>query len=177
MKKHWSYLSVAWLSILSIGIVAIGLKLNANPKIAYVRSSELVEKFKGMQEAGDRYQKKLTSYQTNVEKLQLDLEKDIQDFKKASQQLSKIQKEKRMLRMREQEKQLIAYKNSLKQKALEEEKIIAGAFNQINSLVEQYAKENGYDVILGTTQEGSLLYGNMALDITEDVLDYLNLNY
>ena len=48
---------------------------------------------------------------------------------------------------------------------------------QINGFVETYGRENGYDLILGTTQTGNLLYGREALDITEELLEALNRDY
>ena len=49
--------------------------------------------------------------------------------------------------------------------------------SQINSFVKQYAEQEGYDIILGTTQSGSLLYANNALDITEEIVEALNQYY
>jgi len=43
--------------------------------------------------------------------------------------------------------------------------------------LEQYGKDNGYDLLLGTTDGGNVLYGTPALDITQEVLDALNETY
>jgi outer membrane protein len=43
--------------------------------------------------------------------------------------------------------------------------------------VEEYGKENGYDLILGTTTSGNILYGTEKKDITEQVLNALNNAY
>ena len=45
---------------------------------------------------------------------------------------------------------------------------------QVNAFVERYAKEHAYDVVLGTTDAGSLMYGGSELDITQEVLTALN---
>ena len=52
-----------------------------------------------------------------------------------------------------------------------------GVLSQINSLAQQYGKEHGFDLILSTTQSGSILYGDDAIDLTKDLLATLNRNY
>jgi hypothetical protein len=43
--------------------------------------------------------------------------------------------------------------------------------DQINAFVEAYGEEEGYDMIVGTTQSGNLLYVCPALEITEEAWD------
>jgi outer membrane protein len=49
--------------------------------------------------------------------------------------------------------------------------------NQINSFVKVYAQKNGYKLIIGTTEDGNLMYADETLDITDDVLSELNIKY
>ena len=61
--------------------------------------------------------------------------------------------------------------------AEEEEKLLKGVLNQVNAFVEEYAAEEGFDLVLGTTLSGSILYGTTGIDITEQVLQAMNQQY
>lgn len=60
---------------------------------------------------------------------------------------------------------------------LQDPSVVGPLFATINQLIEQYSVENGYDLILGTTDDGSILYGAEAVDITDDLLQYINQGY
>jgi outer membrane protein len=52
-----------------------------------------------------------------------------------------------------------------------------GVLNQVNSFIEEYSKNKGYDLVIGTTTSGNLLYAREYMDITDEVLKALNENY
>ncbi len=49
--------------------------------------------------------------------------------------------------------------------------------NQMNTYIQSYGKENGYTVVLGANGQGSLLYAEEGIDITEDIITYINNKY
>lgn len=55
--------------------------------------------------------------------------------------------------------------------------LVQGVLNQINDYIKKYAEENNYTLILGTTNDGNLLFGNKGIDVTEDILTELNNEY
>ena len=59
----------------------------------------------------------------------------------------------------------------------EHEQLLTGVLNQINAFAEIYAKDKGYDLVIGTTNSGNLLYGISDLDVTEDFIKNLNIYY
>lgn len=46
--------------------------------------------------------------------------------------------------------------------------------SKVRKFVKEYGKKNGYTFILGSTENGSVLYGDDAKDITADVVKALN---
>jgi len=177
MKKIRVFIGIIWAIALSVGLVSLWLKQASTPKFAYVRSVVVMEQFKGIQEAGHAYQQKLTSMQVNVDTLRVGIERDIQQLQQEANLLSTDEVNARSKQIRTQKMALARYEQALSQKAQEEEQLLQGALNQLNSLLEQFAQEKGYDLLLGTTQDGSLLYGNTAFDVTEEVIQYLNQHY
>ncbi|MBS1636295.1 MAG: OmpH family outer membrane protein [Bacteroidetes bacterium] len=147
-------------------------------KIGFVRSNELVYSYKGMEEAHALQGKRTKEYQTNIDTLQMDLQKAINNY---NMEFSKLSKEERA----EKEKMLIIQKENFQnysqnaQKAIEKSNtdLTEGVLNQINAFVEKYAKENNYTIIFGTTTSGNVLYGKEEIDVTEEILKALNAQY
>ena len=147
-------------------------------KIAYIRSSELIYNYLGMQEAQRDYQQKMESWKANVDTLKNDFQVTLSKYQSEYAGIKKEEREMREKLLEQQEENLRNYTLAINDKAKEEDdKITQAVLNQVNSFVEEYGKENGYDVILGTTVSGNLLYGKKAMDITDEVLLALNKQY
>ena len=73
------------------------------------------------------------------------------------------------------------YEETARKYALREqeltEKYTVDLWQQINGYVDDYGKEKGYDFIFGATGNGSLMYAREAYDITDEIIDYINLRY
>ncbi len=50
-------------------------------------------------------------------------------------------------------------------------------WKQINSFMNGYGERNNYLIIIGNAGEGNVLYYKKSIDITEDVMEYLNEKY
>lgn len=50
-------------------------------------------------------------------------------------------------------------------------------WKQLSQYVKQYGKEHHYSYVLGMETKGTVLYGNEAEDITNDVKTYINAQY
>lgn len=47
-------------------------------------------------------------------------------------------------------------------------------WQELNKRIEEYGKKMGYKYILGANGDGSIMYGDEAEDITEELIKYLN---
>lgn len=148
------------------------------PKIGYVRSAVIVEKYKGMIEARNVYKEKMGQWQANIDTLERDYKRAYNKFNSELPSLSKSQKQEREESLHRQEMNIRQYISTLEEKAKEEDgRLTEGVINQINSLIEEYGEKHGYDVILGSTLQGNILYGKKSRDITDEVLAELNNAY
>jgi outer membrane protein len=176
MKVNKGFIVITILFLICIGC-CIWIKLSV-PKIAYIKSGDLVAKYAGMLEAKKMYKDKMSKWQSNIDTLQNDYQRSVSNYHLDQPKLSSPEKSKREELLKKQEMNIRQYVSSLEQKAQEEDqKMTEGVLNQINSFVKEYGQSHGYDVILGTTAEGNLLYGKDGIDITEEVLVELNKNY
>lgn len=148
------------------------------PRIAYVRSSDVVEQFAGMKEAKLAYDEKVQGWVSVYDSLNSALEKELNEFERKEKSLSPAAKTDAQNKLEQKKNDLMRYMQNVDDKAKrEEQKLIQGALNQINSFVEDYAKEKNFDMVFGTTTDGSILYGEKSMDITDEVIMELNKNF
>lgn len=134
-------------------------------RLAYVQSETLITEYKGMQEARQIFQQKQLQWQANLDTLKADYRR--KEIAKAP-----------AAQLQAMAQNIQQYAASIEQLAREEDpKMTQAVLEQINVFVEEYGQEHGYDLILGTTNAGSLLYGKEELDITEELLEALNHHY
>jgi len=151
---------------------------NQQPRIAYVRSAELVNQYQGMTDARQQFQLTTSRWEANVDTLEMDYKRTINSYEQAYARLTSNERNEHVEMIRHQEQNLARYSESIQNRsAEEEEKLLIGVLNQVNAFVEQYASTQGYDLVLGTTLSGSILYGTDAIDITDEVLQALNQQY
>lgn len=172
-------ISVFLLSLIAIIISIVNVfGLFDEPKIAFVRSQELVYGYLGMQEGHNKYTEKLQQWQANKQTLEGDYQEALTKFKEESLKLSEDEKAQRASHLRKLQENLEKYTISMSNLAgQEDENMTQAVLNQINSFLEEYGKRHGYDIIMGTTLSGNILYADKALDITERVLEALNKAY
>ena len=147
-------------------------------KIVYVRSHDLVEKYQGTIEARMEFDKKKNAMTSNVDSLKLDFERARNQYVNIATKLAPAQRMEQEKALTQQQGQLIQYSNAIDQKIEEEDaKMMQEVLNQINSFVEKYAQQEGYNIVLGTTLSGSLLYGDKTIDVTDAMIVELNNKY
>mgnify|MGYP001799454214 CR=1 FL=1 len=147
----------------------------STPEIAYVRTAEIVAQYKGMQEAQMEFDRKVATLQQQSDtlySLALNLSNRLKQNSKrlTASEVKTLEME---LARRNQEWQ--QFRQSMQaQMEAEEMKLLGGAIMQINSFVANYGKDKGFEIILGTTEDGNLMYANEGIDITQEVILALN---
>ncbi|HMQ77201.1 MAG TPA: OmpH family outer membrane protein [Flavobacteriales bacterium] len=144
------------------------------PRIAFVRSQELVYGYMGMKDAMSAFQERERSVQANIDTMTRDLERQLTVLRHPGASPTAVD----LKAVKQQQQELVNYRGQMTDElARQEEVLLAPVLEQVNTFVERYAKEHGYDVVLGTTASGNLLHGDPAMDVTEDVLTALNNSY
>lgn len=163
-------------------VVMIGINiyqlLFAQKKIMYVRSYDLIEKYQGTIEARKEFAKRQTQMQSNVDSLRMDFERSRNEYIRVAPALSASVRAEREKMLTQQQQQFLQYQQAIDEKIQEEDsKMMQEVLNQVNSFIEEYALQNDYDLILGTTMSGNVLFGDKKLDITDALLVELNNHY
>lgn len=163
------------LALLIANLAVTTWQATHSTKVAYVRSSELVYGYFGMTEAMSKFEADQRLRQGELDTLSADLQNAITLARQFAAQKDEVEFNRMNAEVAKKRNDLMKHSKTVEQRSSEEEqKILGGVLSQVNAFVETYAKEKGYDIILGTTADGSLLYGERAMDITNDVLLALN---
>ncbi len=144
---------------------------NNSPRIAYVSIQKLLYHYEGMQEAKVRFDQEKQEMLTQMDSLKLTWERSLNTYQN--------DKDERMAAIAQQQEQHYrAYAQGIARKIEEKDKaMMQSVLNQVNSFIEKFAQEQGYDIILGTDGTGNLLYGNKEMDITETLTQAINQEY
>ncbi|MBL4670397.1 MAG: OmpH family outer membrane protein [Flavobacteriales bacterium] len=168
--------------LLVVGVTA-NLVLNLldrkyEKKLGYVRSQDLVYAFDGMKEMQLKFQEQSKVWEANMDTLKMEYQRSLSEYQGVMAQLTTEEKITREQLLYAQKNNILQYSENIQLKSKEEEdKMLEGVLNQVNSFVEEYGKDNNYDLILGTTLAGSILYGEEAIDITQELIVEINNNY
>ncbi|MBL7788006.1 MAG: OmpH family outer membrane protein [Chitinophagales bacterium] len=181
--KFLNFLSsknIQWLSFF-MALMALLLSVYqtlTRPQIAFVRSQELVYGYSGMQDMHNKYELETKVWQSNLDTLKKEYETAVKQYQAEAKYLSDREKAKREQLLIQKQEDITSYSTKIESEAHKKEgEMLQGVLNQINTVVADYGKAHGYDIIVGTTEDGNLLYGNDALDITKDLSNVLNQNY
>lgn len=184
MEKNENKKSIpGWvLLILCIGSLATSIvaisKSARTVRIGYVKTGELMNNYQGFKDAQEMLQGKHRQWKANTDTLEAQFASALGEYNNRLSSLSKEeqQKQERLLAMQEQQKN--NYMEGVRQRAQQEQQVaIDSVITKVNSFVKEFAKSNGYDFIFGTTNDGSLLYGNEADDLTALLTEEINKVY
>ncbi|MGH1337453.1 MAG: OmpH family outer membrane protein [Aureispira sp.] len=160
---------LAFILILGVGISLLTIVYLQIPKTAYVDAVLLFEAFEGKKEMGQRLDQIARKQQQQLDSMQLEmkaLEQAAEHSEVAKVRWIKLQQYYGAL---QQEHQAEYYQKS--------QEYTTAIWKQINQYTQEYGQEQGYDYILGTAGQHTLLYGKEENNITAVVVDYINKKY
>ncbi|MBL4706996.1 MAG: OmpH family outer membrane protein [Flavobacteriales bacterium] len=168
-RASFILLLVQFIVVILIGIYIIG----DSKEVGYVRSAYLIENFIGTQEARAKLQEDVQFLQSNLDTLKSEYSGMVGAYQENAEG-----DEKMLQRIQGKESSIATYSKAAEERIQQQEtELLEGVMNQINSYMKTYAEEHGYDMILGTTAAGSILFGEDDMDITDKVLKEMNKHY
>jgi outer membrane protein len=169
MNNIKGYIAGFFSCLLIVTVAYIVVNYKSQGKIVYLDTQKVYDAYKqkGVLE------KKLISYR-DLQKAGMDsmyteiisLEKQLAS-KKASEKEYAFYAEKR----KDYEARLEKAQNTFTQLQSQYDKEL---WNDINTKVKEYCTEEGYSIVLGANGTGSLMHADPKLDITKEVIEYVN---
>lgn len=165
--------------IISSLLVSSGLLINNlffAKKIVYVKLNDLYKKFELTGSLEKKAEKTINTKQNILDSLKLDLEMNYRTLKAKGSTDKVSQDELQKMAFLKQnyldKKENFDKTNSEMLKMYEEQ-----IWTQINTHLADFGKDRKYDIVLGANGSGSVMYSNIACDVTEEAVAYINLKY
>lgn len=162
-----------------IAIIAlITLSACTQQKIGYVDSTELMQEYKAVKDLEKEIEEKQNMLQASYQQVAMSFEKEVQEFQAASNKMSRKKGEARYqeLMMKQQQIQQSQQNESLILQNESQDKM-DDIIDDVKDFVKNYAQENSYTYVLGSTESGNVLYGDEKLDLTDVVILAINKAY
>lgn len=142
-------------------------------EIGFVKSGVIIQEYKEMKEANAQFEKELQMAQANADTLK----NRYLNLKREEETIPENKKKDWSYRLGIAQNEFAKYSEQVnEQMDMRKQELTKGVLEKINSFIQKYGKENNYKMILGTTNDGSILYGSEADDLTETILNQLNGN-
>ena len=174
-------------NIIAIGILVLFLTgigtyiyyLNSKIlEIGYVRTGVVVEKYKGMIDSKRNLEKKMQQWEASVDTMSFNYQKSLGSFNDHFNTLSKQERIARKNILEAQSNNMQLYISSIEKKAINEnQKLTQGILDQINNYIKKFSEQHKYDLILGVTTNGNIMYGAEGIDVTDEIVEGLNKEY
>ena len=140
-------------------------------KIGFVDNVVLINEYQERVDIEAKLQLKITAFKTRTDSLRSAFELEIKEAELKARKMSQssIQKLEQILQQRVQlEQQSIAQ---------ESQTLNDSIVNKVIGFVKDYGMSNNFNYILGSNEAGSVLYGDDAMDLTQEILKSLNEAY
>jgi outer membrane protein len=147
-------------------------------KIGVVQMDKLVYEFKGMKEATNRYSEKMKSWNGKSDSLERKLKELYNQIRLDSLGKDQLKLDRDIKIFMIFKQSYMEYVQNVQANAEKEDKeMTLGVVNQVNEYIKDFAKKEGFDLILTNNQQQSVGYAKDALEVTSKVLEYANNQY
>jgi len=163
------------LVVLAIAVTAMACQQN---KIGYVDSVKIMDDYQEKIDVEARFKTKADAMGRKRDSISQAFQMELQQFQSKAQSMSQQSAQEEYSQLQQRGQQI---GQRLQQ---EEQQLQQNSQTQMDSLVKKvkkeiraYGKANGYTYILGGGEGGSVIYGDDAQDVTEEILKILNDKY
>ena len=154
---------------------------SSNMKIAFVEIDSLLTKYNFWNDLSEQMLKKEENIRTTLNEKGKKLEAEAREFERKIQNngfVSRERAEQEQARLIKQQQELQELQQKLAAELeVENQKNSLEIRDSINSFLKEYNKSKGYDFIISNAAFDNLLYGNPALNITNEIVEGLNARY
>lgn len=159
---------------------AEGRSSGMDASIVFVRSEILLEEYELAIKLRSDFEQEQSRLETDLNRRQRSFQTDLEGFQRSLNagilSLDKAQEREQELMVKQQE--LIQLADTYRERlALMEMDMNRELLGKISDFLEEYNRESGYDYILGYAMGGGILHAEARFDITDDVLNRLNMKF
>jgi outer membrane protein len=157
---------------LLIAVFSLTVSVRSKRKIGFIVLTEVFNEFKLKKEMESKYTAIKNARKKILDSLQIDISILSRRLSEKNNSINDKDLFERKKIEFNQKLQIFEEDNNALSKDLDS-KIIS----QLNQYVNDYGKTNGFDIIYGNSSDGSIMFGTAELNITKDVIEFINLKY
>lgn len=164
--------------VVAIIVIFTFASCQQSQKIGFVDNSKLINEYQEKIDIQDKLQAKIKTYEAKRDSIRQAFQLEINEAELKSRKMSQADLQKLSQEL-QQKDQIIAQRDQFEQQQIAQESQSQNdsLIKKVRSFVKDYGTKNGYDFILGSNEAGSVMYGNEASDLTQEILDALNAAY
>lgn len=151
----------------------------AGARIAFVDIDTLESNYDYFKKRKVEFENRQKSIDAELEKLASTLQNEYAGLQKKAQDglMSQAEGEAAQQRLMAKQQELELKRQNLGAQYLKDQDLFNKEIHDnLHKYIEQYNEEKGYDYILSYSKDGSILYANKGLDVTQDIIDGMNAN-
>ncbi|WP_298285256.1 OmpH family outer membrane protein [uncultured Lutibacter sp.] len=158
-------------------LVAFAIVLTScnQTKIAYINVEDLMKDYEGTKALEETLKAKQDAMAKELDSLSVPFQTKVQEYYQNAQKMS-AQKRAQTEQGLQQEQQMLQLKQQQASQTLQQEnqELSEAITKKVDSFVTEYAKLKGFNLVLGTSGNGTVMYGDETLNITNEILVILN---
>jgi len=164
--------------VILIALISLLMTACTQTKIGYINVEELMKDYQATIDLETRLKTKQGNLAKQLDSLGKAFDAKLNAYKKIAPKMStrnRNVKEQELL----QEQQMLQQKQQDATQELQKDSQESSTklTKDIEGFVADYAKTNGYNIMLGTSGAGTVMYGDTNLNLTTDVTQKLNKSY
>lgn len=158
--------------------VAIVFASCTQTKVAYIDVETIMKEYQAAIALETEFSEKQQQMTTELQGLQAPFQEKVQEYYQNLESMSAQKKAEAEQNLQQEQQMIQARQQQLSQQLQQENQVKSEEMIEtIDSLVAVYSKSKGFNIVLGTQGNGTVMYGDDALNITSDVIKMLNDNY
>jgi len=144
-------------------------------KVAFIYTDSVINKYEFFKKKSVEITDKGKRFDSDLQSRARGFEQEVALFQQTGGGMTPNQARAKQDELVQKEQNLMTYRNNLMQElSADEAKLMNDVYEQVQTFIKDYSKENGYDIILSYTRGGAMWYANDAIDVTASVVDGLN---
>jgi outer membrane protein len=147
-------------------------------KVAYIYTDTVINQYEYFKKKSTEITDKGKRFEGELQSRARGFEQEVANFQQTGGNMTVNQQRAKQEELMQKEQNLMTYRNNIMQElSADEAALYNEVYDQVQSYMKDYAKENGLDIVLSYTRGGALWYATDAIDVTKSVVEGLNKKY
>mgnify|MGYP001815268026 FL=1 len=163
------------LVLLALAIILVSCN---QTKIAYINVEDIMRDYEATKVMQEEMQAKQDQIIKELDSISAPFQLEVQEYQKNASRMSAQKRAQVEAELGQKQQALQARQQQASQQLQSESQVNSEAITKkIDSFVSTYATANGFGLVLGTSGNGTVMYGDDKLNITKEILEILNEEY